>query len=153
MEAMNFITREKFDSLRSGKIQSRDLVYCLRGATLGKTALVAPLSEGAVASSLVILRPSSSLDGQFLYFFLTSRPGQRLIKEFENGAAQPNLGAKSVAKYPVSFPKLAEQRRIADSLIELREETQRLAALYRRKLAALEELKKSLLHQAFTGEL
>ena len=33
----------------------------------------------------------------------------------------------------------------------LREETQRLARLYERKLAALEALKKSLLHQAFTG--
>ena len=32
-------------------------------------------------------------------------------------------------------------------------ETQRLASLYQRKLAALEALKKSLLHQAFTGEL
>ena len=153
MEEMNFITREKFDSLRSGKIQPGDLVYCLRGATLGKTALVDPLTEGAVASSLVILRPSSLLDGSFLYFFLTSPAGQGLIKGFENGAAQPNLGAKSVAKYPISFPKLPEQRGIADSLIELREETQRLARLYERKHAALEALKKSLLHQAFTGEL
>ena len=32
-------------------------------------------------------------------------------------------------------------------------ETQRLARLYERKLAALEALKKSLLHQAFTGQL
>ena len=31
--------------------------------------------------------------------------------------------------------------------------TQRLARLYERKHAALEALKKSLLHQAFTGEL
>ena len=153
MEEMNFITREKFDSLRSGKIQSGDLVYCLRGATLGKTALVDPLTEGAVASSLVILRPSSHLDGSFLYFFLTSPAGQGLIKGFENGAAQPNLGAKSVAKYPISFPKLPEQREIADSLIDLHEETQRLARLYEQKLALLTALKKSLLHQAFTGEL
>jgi hypothetical protein len=35
----------------------------------------------------------------------------------------------------------------------LRDETQRLANLYERKLATLEALKKSLLHQAFTGEL
>jgi type I restriction enzyme, S subunit len=153
MEEMNFITREKFDSLRSGKIQSGDLVYCLRGATLGKTALVAPLTEGAVASSLVILRPSSLLDGRFLYFFLTSPPGQGLIKGFENGAAQPNLGAKSVAKYPISLPTPPEQNEIADSLTELREETQRLASIYSRKLTALEALKKSLLHQAFTGQL
>jgi type I restriction enzyme, S subunit len=153
MEAMNFITREKFDSLRSGKIQSGDLVYCLRGATLGKTALVGPLTEGAIASSLVILRPSSLLDGRFLYFFLTSPAGKGLIRGFENGAAQPNLGAKSVAKYPISFPTLPEQMGIANSLVELREETQRLARIYERKLGALEELKKSLLHQAFTGEL
>ncbi len=153
MEEMNFITREKFDSLRSGKIQLGDLVYCLRGATLGKTALVDPLTEGAVASSLVILRPSSLLDRRFLYFFLTSPAGQGLIKGFENGAAQPNLGAKSVAKYPIAFPKLPEQRGIADSLIDIREETQRLARLYERKHAALKALKKSLLHQAFTGEL
>jgi type I restriction enzyme, S subunit len=32
-------------------------------------------------------------------------------------------------------------------------ETQRLESLYQRKLAALDELKKSLLHQAFSGEL
>jgi len=38
-------------------------------------------------------------------------------------------------------------------LADLREETQRLARLYEGKHAALEALKKSLLHQAFTGEL
>jgi len=35
----------------------------------------------------------------------------------------------------------------------LREETQRLESIYRQKLDALEALKKSLLHQAFTGQL
>ena len=38
-------------------------------------------------------------------------------------------------------------------LDELREETQRLESIYQQKLAALEALKKSLLHQAFTGKL
>ena len=46
-----------------------------------------------------------------------------------------------------------EQEAIADSLTELREETHRLATIYERKLAALDDLKKSLLHRAFTGEL
>jgi len=48
---MNYITRAKFDSLSGGKIETNDLVYCLRGATMGKTAMVAPLMEGAIASS------------------------------------------------------------------------------------------------------
>ncbi|MDO9120030.1 MAG: restriction endonuclease subunit S [Nitrospira sp.] len=153
MKEMNFITREKFDSLRSGKIQTGDLVYCLRGATLGKTAFVDPLTEGAVASSLVIVRPSSLLDSKFLYFFLTSPFGQGLIKGFENGAAQPNLGARSVAKYPIPIPPAVDQRRIAERLMDLRQETKRLESIYQQKLAALDELKKSLLHQAFAGQL
>jgi restriction endonuclease S subunit len=49
---MNFISKEKYESLRGGKIQPGDLVYCLRGATLGKTALVSPFTVGAVASSV-----------------------------------------------------------------------------------------------------
>ncbi len=150
---MNFITREKFDSLRSGKIQPGDLVYCLRGATLGKTAIVDPLTIGAVASSLVIIRPSGKIESRFLYYFLTSPVGQQSIKAYENGAAQPNLGAKSVAKYILALPSLLEQRVLISKLDALREETQRLESLYRQKLAALEELKKSLLHRAFSGQL
>jgi type I restriction enzyme S subunit len=48
---------------------------------------------------------------------------------------------------------MSEQLAIVAKSDELREETQSLSHLYERKLAALEELKKSLLHQAFNGEL
>jgi type I restriction enzyme S subunit len=51
------------------------------------------------------------------------------------------------------LPSVDEQERIVDALETLSKETQRLTHLYERKLAALEELKKSLLHQAFNGEL
>ena len=53
---------------------------------------------------------------------------------------------------PLFLPPLAEQKSIADNLDTMLEETQRLAFLYERKLAGLDELKKSLLHQAFTGQ-
>ncbi len=50
-------------------------------------------------------------------------------------------------------PSLSEQRAIVKNLDELAEETDRLKSIYQRKLAALDELKKSLLHQAFSGQL
>ena len=54
----------------------------------------------------------------------------------------------------VSFPtSIAEQQAINAQLNRLTEETQRLEAIYQRKLAALDELKQSLLHRAFNGEL
>ncbi|WP_071992852.1 restriction endonuclease subunit S [Aphanizomenon flos-aquae] len=150
---MNFITQEKYESLRSGKIRPGDLVYCLRGATIGKTALVAPFTVGAIASSLVIIRPSNLLDSHFLYYFLTSSVGKRQIKLYDNGAAQPNLGAKSVAKYIIYLPNFAEQKVIVQKLVDLSNETQRLENIYRQKIAALKELKQSILQKAFTGEL
>ena len=152
-DEMNFITQEKFNTLRSGKIQRGDLVYCLRGATLGKTALVDPYEAGAVASSLVIIRPSERIDRHYLFHFLTSSVGQGYIRGYENGAAQPNLGAKSVAKFTVPLPSLAEQRTIVKRIEAVRTESHRLKSLYEQKEAALDSLKNSLLHQAFSGGL
>jgi type I restriction enzyme S subunit len=48
---------------------------------------------------------------------------------------------------------LSEQRAVAATLTSLRDETARLASIYERRLAALDALKQSLLHQAFTGAL
>jgi type I restriction enzyme, S subunit len=150
---MNYITEQKYDSLRSGKIQPGDLVYCLRGATLGKTAIVDPLNVGAVASSLVIVRPTDCLRSWYLYFYLTSNVGKSFIKLYQNGAAQPNLGAKSVAKYGISLPSVDEQIRLVEKIRVEIGQVEQLRAIYRNKLADLDELKQSILQKAFTGQL
>jgi type I restriction enzyme S subunit len=58
-----------------------------------------------------------------------------------------------LAKIPVSFPPLEEQGKIVGVLDSLSSETKKLEEIYKQKLVLLEELKKSLLHQAFTGQL
>ncbi len=63
------------------------------------------------------------------------------------------IDSNELQKVVIPFPPLEQQRRIVTLIEALSEETQRLARLYERKLAALEALKKSLLHQAFTGGL
>ena len=60
---------------------------------------------------------------------------------------------KSIRQVAVPIAPPAEHSRLVASLDSMREETQHLARLYERKHAALEALKKSLLHQAFTGAL
>ena len=87
---------------------------------------------------------------RFAEFYLESIK----LDEYITGAAQPKLNQKALNSIPIPIPKSVEtQSKIVESVESLQEETQRLARLYERKLAALEELKKSLLHQAFTGEL
>jgi type I restriction enzyme S subunit len=63
------------------------------------------------------------------------------------------LSAQSLSSFIAPVPPLANQESVIEQLTELREETQRLARIYEQKLAALEALKKSLLHRAFAGEL
>lgn len=116
---MNYITQKKFDELRGGKIQCGDLVYCLRGATFGKTSFVTPYKIGAIASSLMIIRPFITQFGLFFYNYLTSPFGKSQIFRFDNGSAQPNLSANSVMLYAFPCPPLDEQFRIYNKVQEL----------------------------------
>lgn len=129
---MHYISRKKFDSLRSGKVRPGDLVYCLRGATLGKTAIITQFTEGAVASSLVIIRLSPAVDPAFAYRVLTSPLGREQIFRFDNGSAQPNLSANSVKKYSIPLPPLDEQRRIVAKVGQLMKVCDELEAKLRR---------------------
>ncbi len=69
------------------------------------------------------------------------------------GSAQANINMGTFENERFPFPPVSQQKQIVAKLDSLSEETQRLESIYRRKLAALDELKKSLLHQAFNGEL
>jgi type I restriction enzyme S subunit len=70
------------------------------------------------------------------------------------GSAQPQITRTNLSPLLISFPfSVEEQKRLAACFRSLAIETQHLTRLYKRKLAALEELKKALLHQAFNGEL
>jgi len=97
-----------------------------------------------------ILHFESMATQRFVEFYLESIK----LDEFITGAAQPKLNQKALNSIPVPIPSSLEmQAQIVESVETLQKETQHLTRLYERKLAALGELKKSLLHQAFNGEL
>jgi type I restriction enzyme S subunit len=87
-------------------------------------------------------------DLMFLYHLLSRLDLPKLAR-----GVKPGINRNEVYSITVNVPSLPEQRRIVTQLQELKIETQRLESLYQRKIAALDELKKSLLHQAFSGAL
>lgn len=117
------------------------------GAQCGRMFL--PEEDFTAIKNTITLTPRvGTCAGKFLYRLLTH------VELPKRGAAQPFIAKGDILKFQIVVPEDSEaQLRIVDSLDELEEETQRLARLYERKLAALEELKKSLLHQAFSGDL
>lgn len=111
---MNYISENKCNLLGSGKVQSGDILYCLRGS-LGKHAVVKNLDKGAIASSLVILRPIG-INVNYLLHLLKSPLIIKQQKAANNGSSQPNLSADSVKKYEIPLPPLTIQQKIADVL-------------------------------------
>lgn len=98
-------------------------------------------------------RGGANLENRFLKLLIGSSAFTSHILGVQTGIGVPHISGQQIKDFEFARPPLADQRRIADNLESFREETQRLARIYERKLAALTELKKSLLHQAFTGEL
>ena len=139
MNNMNFIPKERFDLLSNGKIRDGDLLFCLRGS-LGKYALVDELNEGAIASSLVIVRPKERLDKYFLAAYFGSNICAGMIDKYSNGAAQPNLSAKSLTCFDISLPPLPEQKRIVAILDEAFEGIDRAVANAEKNSKSIKEL-------------
>jgi len=115
---MRFITDERYDLLRSGKIQEDDILYCLRGS-LGKMGIVREIEKGAIASSLIIIRTLQGFNINYIYSLLASPHGEYLISKYDNGTAQPNLAAGSLRDFEIPIPPLAEQNRIVQKIESL----------------------------------
>ena len=139
----NKISREKYDDLGGAKLQLGDIVYCLRG-TLGKNAYIDNFTEGTVASSLVAIRPKN-IDGRFMFHVLNSDIEYRQRMVHDEGAAQPNLSAKSVSEFIMPVPHIDEQKEISAYFDNL----DHLITLHQRKCDETKKLKKYMLQKMF----
>ena len=113
-----------------------------------------PDFEGLCSADMYPLSPiPNSVTRDYLFHLLLSKHFTDYAIEGSARAGMPKVNREHLFEFRVWLPNVTKQKAIAANLDDLREETQRLASLYERKLAALEALKKSLLHQAFTGQL
>ena len=143
LSSANKITREKYDDLGGAKLQLGDIVYCLRG-TLGKNAYIDNFDEGTVASSLVAIRPKN-IDGRYLFHVFNSDIEYRQRVVHDEGAAQPNLSAKSVSEFLMPVPDIDEQKKLSSFFDHLNH----LITLHQRKCDKLKNVKKSMLEKMF----
>ena len=148
----NYISEEKYNALSAGKIQCGDILYCLRGS-LGKSAIVEIEGNGAISSSLCILRCTKAIDNRFLFFLLNSDIIKKQQDSAENGSAQPNLSAASVIKYMVPLPSILEQQRIVDRIESIFAKLDEAKEKAQAVVDGFDLRKSAILHKAVTGEL
>ncbi|MCC6150454.1 MAG: restriction endonuclease subunit S [Planctomycetes bacterium] len=132
----------------------RNDILLAKNGTTGVAAIVDRDTTFDIYVSLALLRALPVMRPRFLLHFINSPAAKVQFNKRLKGVGVPNLHLEEIREVRLAFPAdLKAQDRVVDELDDFREETQRLARLYERKHAALEALKKSLLHQAFTGEL
>ncbi len=107
LETLNLISQSKYDSLTQGKFVEGDILFCLRG-TLGKHSIVQNGLNGAIASSLVIIRTKDGFNNKYISYFLDYK--QPFIERLNNGAAQPNIPAKTMKGFPILLPPNEKQQ-------------------------------------------
>jgi type I restriction enzyme, S subunit len=154
-EPMEFIASSDYKGWMTRGIPENGDVLFTTEAPLANVAQLNTDERVAFAQRIIIMQPDKRrMDKTFLKYSLLSSPAQKRIREKGTGATVQGIKASLLRKIEISFPQsLGEQRNIVVELDKLRIETQRLESMYHRKLAALDELKKSLLHQAFSGQL
>ena len=88
---------------------------------------------------------------RFLYFQMLK--SLKKFKQQSVGAGTKFLKLGIIKGMEISLPNIGEQEQIVSTMDSLRKQTDSLESIYQQKLTALDELKKSLLHQAFSGQL
>lgn len=112
-----------------------------------------PDFEGHCSTEIFPILVSKELERGFLFYWLISSNTMEKINATWTGARMPRANMNEVANFKLSYPPLKTQQKIVHQLDTLSAETKKLEIKYQQKLNNLEELKKSILQKAFSGEL
>lgn len=145
-------------SLNPRKVKSNTFHFTNEHVLYGRlrpylNKVLLPNFEGHCSTEIFPIKPNGNLDRGFLFNWLISEKTVKQINATWTGARMPRANMNIVLDFKIPIPPLPEQKSIVAKLDALSAETKKLEAIYKKKLADLEELKKSILKKAFAGKL
>ena len=122
----------------------------------GKLGIAEKLTNGLGfgSSEYIVFRPQNNVISEFIFYLLSSNEFRNEGKKLMFGTTGlKRLSKDYVRTFPFSLPSINEQQYIIQKLDSLSTETKRLEVIYKQKISDLDELKRSILQKAFSGEL
>lgn len=141
--------------LKRSQLQKGDILFSIAGA-LGRVAVVTDnILPANTNQALCIIRlgKSNDISAEFVSKILGTGLVLEQIEKCRGGVAQQNLSLAQVSNFRIPLPPISEQKQIVAKLDAFSTQTMKFEAIYLQKITDLEELKKSILHKAFNGEL
>jgi len=147
----------EYNDFAKYQLQENDIVLAMDRPWVKAGLKIAKISKTDLPSLLVqrtaCLRVNENLDHSFLFYMLSSTRFMQYLFDVQTGIGVPHISGQQILDFKFEKPPLPEQQSIVKKLDALRTETQKLEAVYQKKIEDLEELKKSILQRAFAGEL
>jgi type I restriction enzyme S subunit len=150
-EDVSYVSREDHEEFIKRTRPERGDILISKDGTIGVVRLVETDIEFSLFVSVALVKPAIKELGPYLAYALSASSVQSQI--VPQGAALKHLYLVDLRRLSIPLPPLAVQRLIVERLDQLRQEAVRLEDLYRQKVKALDELKQSLLREAFSGRL
>ena len=148
-----FITEtdhEKF--YKRSNVTYGDILISMIGANRGMAAIVDDKRIFSI-KNVGLIKESKNINKHFLLYYLKSSLAMKYVLYMSNGGAQEFVGLTALRSFPIPYPTIKEQDAIVKKLDAISSETNKLVSIYQNKIESLEELKKSVLQKAFSGEL
>jgi type I restriction enzyme S subunit len=153
LDSPRYLKKEDFisENKRTDVVEG-DVLLTIVG-TIGRVAVVTNEHKYfTLQRSVAVLKPKKDIiSSRFLMFSLRNIFEE--LNESARGVAQKGLYLNQIRSIEISIPKLKTQQIIIEKIDYLSAETKKLEAIYNQKINDLEELKKSVLQKAFSGEL
>ncbi|CZF83864.1 restriction endonuclease subunit S [Grimontia marina] len=150
-----FITPEKFEELSKFEVKPKDVLITIMG-TCGRCAIVPddiPKTINTKHICCITLDQSKCLPEYLHIYFLHHPIARKYLLIRAKGAIMAGLNMGIIKELPLVLPSIEEQRKLIDQVAFIKNETSRLKLVYTNKIKALDELKQSVLQQAFSGKL
>ncbi len=129
-------------------------ILLAKNGTTGVAAMVDRDLVFDIYVSLAHIRVLNEITPDFMLYFINSPIAKKQFNKRLKGSGVPNLHLEEIREVEISFPKSKEeQNKLVEKLNNFSRETKKLEAIYQQKINDLEELKKSVLQKAFSGEL
>lgn len=154
LRKVRYITEKEFEKEnKRTDVKSGDVLLTIVG-TIGRS-LVFPegIEKLTFQRSVAVLKPKQGLDSNFLSRLFVSKKYQDIFKSKARGAAQKGIYLKTLRAISIPYPSLTVQKQIVEKLNLISTEIKKIETIYTQKIADLEEMKKSILQKAFSGQL
>ena len=148
-----YVTQSAYNFLKKSSLEGGEFLIANVGANIGDSYLMPKINYPAtLGPNMFLVKFNKEVNLEFIQLISSFLIKPQILRSSQ-GAAQPKINKNQFRDIKIPLPPLQEQKTIVQKLDVLSSQVRQLEEIYRQKLKDLEELKKSMLQKAFSGEL